>query len=319
MAELSESAADNTKARAAARPPAALERFDRAAHIPPNYDHRKHIFASLALVLAILTAAGALAWAYATWTEWLLLPVFLLIGNFIEWAFHRYPMHKPKPGARILYVNHTLIHHRAFHHDNMPMAATREYNLILMPPFTAIVLMVLASPAALVAGFISGPGAAGIFYIFAVLYYLHYEVLHSLFHQPEAALKRWGLLSQRWFVFMRNHHAQHHRLDRMSRANFNVTVPISDFLFGTLEPPALDKPGKAVATTWVKQLSAVEQALCAEQETAIKETDGGEQNTPSGDSNGTKNAHMAAPAKQVEAAGGSEPISGAPEASKAAS
>ena len=52
--------------------------------------------------------------------DWLLLPAFFVVANFIEWLVHKNPMHRPLP-PRILYKNHALIHHRAFLHDSMPI------------------------------------------------------------------------------------------------------------------------------------------------------------------------------------------------------
>jgi len=51
---------------------------------------------------------------------------------------------------------------------------------------------------------------------------------------------------------MRSHHRHHHRLDRMSHVNFNVTFPLMDTLLGTREretaPPVVIAPQPLAST-----------------------------------------------------------------------
>jgi hypothetical protein len=166
----------------------------------------------------------------------LFLPAFVVAANAIEWAFHRGPMHRPM-GPRIFYKNHTLIHHRAFHHDTMALREPRDLGLVLMPWYTMLLLFALASPVAAAAAAVRGLPVAGIFYATAALYFLMYETLHGLYHLPEAGLRRLGL-GGRIFTALRAHHTHHHRLDRMAFVNFNVTFPLMDWLLGTKESAA---------------------------------------------------------------------------------
>jgi sterol desaturase/sphingolipid hydroxylase (fatty acid hydroxylase superfamily) len=96
---------------------------------------------------------------------------------------------------------------------------------------------VVASPVAFLAAWWRGWGAGGIFFFAAALYFVTYEGLHALYHQPDSTLRKIGL-GGRWFDKMRSHHRHHHRLDRMAHVNFNVTFPFADRLLGTLERPA---------------------------------------------------------------------------------
>ena len=50
---------------------------------------------------------------------------------------HRLLMHRPL-WPRTLYRNHTLGHHRAFHHDSMEIASWRELELVMMPWFSLL-------------------------------------------------------------------------------------------------------------------------------------------------------------------------------------
>jgi sterol desaturase/sphingolipid hydroxylase (fatty acid hydroxylase superfamily) len=212
--------------------PAAV-RFARAEHIPAGYSPWRHMALTLALATALATLGLALA-ARARAVDWLGLPVFLVIANFIEWMVHRNPMHRPlRP--RLLYKNHAQLHHLAFTDANMVIDRTTDLGLIMMPWYTMLGLFVVASPIMAIAGVLRGPGLAGVFLLGAVAYFLCYETLHALYHLPDATLDRAGIGRLRAFRRLQAHHRHHHILGRMAAVNFNVTVPLMDRLFGTLE------------------------------------------------------------------------------------
>ena len=188
---------------------------------------------TLALAAALATL-GLLLAARARATDWLGLPVFLVIANFIEWMVHRNPMHRPlRP--RLLYKNHAQLHHLAFTDANMVIDRTTDLGLIMMPWYTMLGLFAVASPIMAIAGVVRGPGLAGVFLLGAVAYFLCYEALHALYHLPDATLDRAGIGRLRAFRRLQAHHRHHHILGRMAAVNFNVTVPLMDRLFGTLE------------------------------------------------------------------------------------
>jgi len=215
--------------------PAAAARFVRADHLTADYVAGRHI--ALTLTLASVIAAGAALMAvHARPGDWLLAPAFFVVANFIEWAVHKYPMHHPMP-PRILYKNHTLIHHLAFTDRNMPIVRTAELGLVMMPWYTMIGLFAVASPVMIVAGVLRGVGLSGVFLLAAVAYFLMYEVLHASYHLPEAALNRVGVGRLRLFRAAQAHHRHHHVLARMSHVNFNVTFPLMDRVMGTNEAP----------------------------------------------------------------------------------
>lgn len=218
--------------------PEAVAAFQRDEHIPTGFSPARHIVQSVLLSGTIAAVAGYFA-QRAALRDWLLVPLFVMAGNVIEWSFHKNPMHRPV-GPRILYKNHTLIHHRAFLPHSMPMRHGRDLGLILMPWYTMLLLFVLASPVAVAAYLWRGAGAAGIFYLTAVGYYLCYEGLHGLYHTSEALQRRFGLHDSTVFQFLLSHHRHHHRLDRMSHVNFNVTFPMMDSVMRTRE--AEDRP-----------------------------------------------------------------------------
>ena len=191
----------------------------------------------MALTLALATALATLGLALASRAraaDWLGLPVFLVIANFIEWMVHRNPMHRPlRP--RLLYKNHAQLHHLAFTDANMVIDRPVDLGLIMMPWYTMLGLFAVASPIMAIAGVLRGPGLAGVFLLGAVGYFLCYETLHALYHLPDATLDRAGIGRLRAFRRLQAHHRHHHILGRMAAVNFNVTVPLMDRLFGTLE------------------------------------------------------------------------------------
>jgi len=226
---------------------AEVKRYDspvqRAEMLEPGYSPGWHLVRTLTLLSAIVAFSLWLARGAAA-VDWLLMPAFFVVANFIEWAVHKGPMHRPLT-PRILYVNHTLVHHRAFLHESMPINDTRELGLIMMPWYTMLGLFAVSSPVALLAAWWRGWGAAGIFFLSAALYFAAYETLHAFYHLPENTLRKMGLGGP-LFRKMRGHHRHHHRLDRMSHVNFNVTFPLMDTLLGTreaeTEAPALAAP-----------------------------------------------------------------------------
>src|ERR1041384_7606224 len=148
--------------------PGAAQRFVRADPTPADYSPWRHM--ALTLVLATLLATLGLALATrARGADWLGLPLFFVIANFIEWMVHRNPMHRPlRP--RIMYRNHAQLHHRAFTDGHMVIAKPVELGLIMMPWYTMLGLFLVASPVMVIAGVLRGPGLAGVFLLGAVAY-----------------------------------------------------------------------------------------------------------------------------------------------------
>ena len=66
-----------------------------------------------------------------------IVPAYLLAANLAEYLVHRLLMHRPL-WPRTFYKNHTLGHHRAFHHDSMEIASWRELDLVMMPWFSLL-------------------------------------------------------------------------------------------------------------------------------------------------------------------------------------
>jgi hypothetical protein len=200
--------------------------------VPPGYTASGHmvrtgILAALIFFVAIRLAGGAPWWA------WLFLPLSWVFANFFEWTVHRYPMHR-RLHPRIMYRNHAQLHHLAFTDQRMTVEHLRQLSLVMMPWYTIVMLFAAVSPVALLLGLIGGRELAGVFYLGAISYFLFYETLHALYHLRPETLARLPLLGPAsTFARLRAHHARHHVLRRMAHANFNVTVPLTDWVMKT--------------------------------------------------------------------------------------
>jgi len=162
---------------------------------------------------------------------WLLLGFILgiVFDSCFEWAFHRYVMHRPTRIFHYPFQRHALVHHRIFRGDDsyhlnrehdrktVPMAWWNGPVLIVITQIPFVVLALFGGGIVLICGSL----------LATCLYYAAYEYLHWCMHIPcSRKIERSG-----FFFRLNGHHLLHHRyLNR----NFNVVLPLADFLFGTL-------------------------------------------------------------------------------------
>lgn len=210
----------------------ASEASFRDRHLHEGYTFRAHLLRTLGLATVFFGLGFWLA-AGAPWMYWLALPGFWVVANLFEWVTHRFPMHRPL-FPRMMYRNHALIHHRAFAgDDDQEIRSSTDLCLVMMPWYTILIVFAMASPVAVVATLVGGPGLAGVFLVAAISYFLLYETIHTLHHLPRARLEALGVARWRWLGGLRRHHHFHHRLEEMAHTNFNVTAPLADWLLGT--------------------------------------------------------------------------------------
>ena len=210
-------------------------KYSREATTDPRFSLGRHLAQTLG-VAAEIAALGVWLSRDASPMWWLLAPVFWGIANFFEWATHKYPMHRPLV-PRMMYRNHAIVHHNAFDGDDQEIRDITELSVVMMPWYTLLVIFAGATPIALVAALVGGPGLAGVFLVSAVGYFLLYETIHTLHHLPGTLLRRSAIGRSRALARLRAHHHHHHQLRHMARVNFNVTFPLADRVLGTLEQP----------------------------------------------------------------------------------
>lgn len=200
----------------------------RAEQIPRGYNGYAHVALSVACVLAP-AAYGVSRLHDVQPLEWLTVPAMLVFGSFFVWALHKHVLHRPVPGLRHAYVIHTLQHHRFFTYEHNEPGGVRDFHIMLFPwtfgPGLAAVSLALGHY--VVSGISENVGM--LFSTMAVAYYGLYELVHFASHVPEGA----AVLRLPFLRSLREHHRLHHDPRLMGQYNFNVVLPIFDWLLGT--------------------------------------------------------------------------------------
>ena len=161
--------------------------------------------------------------------DWVAIPVTFVIANFVEYAIHRWPMHRKYPGAKIMLDLH-MIHHNYFYEDTYKIGRFEDFAMIVFPP---IVLNILAFGLVPVLGGIGwwlfGKNTALLFFVTVMGYYLLMQLIHVLCHLDE---KHW-IVSLPGIHYLWVHHKIHHTKSCMTKVNFNFIVPLADLVIGT--------------------------------------------------------------------------------------
>jgi hypothetical protein len=188
----------------------------------------------LAFMLLVTLGTAVFCWSRierSTPVEWLLLVPVFLFGNWVEWAGHRYLLHRPVKGLEMIYKRHCGVHHQFFTDHHLTYHGQREWRALLFPPFAPIAFLLVAIPPALIIAALWSANAGYIIMLGMAGYYLMYEGLHTLSHLDDARhpyLRYIPLVNS-----VRRMHVVHHKLGFMQARNFNLTFPICDALLGT--------------------------------------------------------------------------------------
>jgi hypothetical protein len=210
----------------------------REKYLGPRYSGHAHFaFTSLGSLAAIGFSLSRLGSVRPL--EWLTVPAVFLLGNLVEFLGHRGPMHHRRRGLGLLFQRHTEQHHRYFTHDALAYESARDVKMVLFPPVLLLFFLgAIATPLAALCFLLVSPNVGWLFAASAVGYYLTYEWLHFCHHlPPEHPVARLPLMAR-----LRHHHQTHHDPSKMQRYNFNITFPLSDWLFGTAWRPGSPSP-----------------------------------------------------------------------------
>jgi hypothetical protein len=153
----------------------------------------------------------------------------LVYASFIEWALHRYVMHRPLGKFVYPFRQHAQVHHQIFKADHTYHLINDEDKwTIPMAWWNGPVLVLIASAPFWLASWVTGIWAIGWSSVVSIgFYYSFYEYIHWCMHLPK---KR--RVEQSWWYFRLNgHHLLHHRY---MHKNFNVVMPLADLCLGTL-------------------------------------------------------------------------------------
>ena len=165
-----------------------------------------------------------------TW-EWMVIIPVAIAGNFVEWAMHKYVMHRLIDvfALRAIYDRHTRQHHQYFTDTDYTIDTTKEFRIVFFPWRVLIVLGVFGTLLGFVASKIFNPNVGYFVFITMVGHYLIYETFHYCCHIKE----NWFVRNMPFVNTIRRHHAAHHNLGIMMHKNMNLSFPIADWVMGT--------------------------------------------------------------------------------------
>jgi hypothetical protein len=204
------------------------------AEIPWWYSPWGHLAATtgIGLVVLAVSTVQVVRLGATRWSDWLVVPAVFLLANFFEWRVHKDVLHRRRWPLEVIYDKHTPMHHMVYIEEDMALRSTKEFRLVLIPAAGVLGIVLLAAPAATAIGRLWSAPAGWLFLVTASLYMASYEVLHLCYHAPsESFIGRLAFIK-----VMRAHHAKHHDPRFMQKWNFNVTVPLFDWVMGTTAP-----------------------------------------------------------------------------------
>ncbi|MGH7439665.1 MAG: sterol desaturase family protein [Polyangiaceae bacterium] len=202
------------------------------AAIPRWYNPYMHLVATTGIGLLTLLVSLAMVHRVRA-VELLLVPAIFLLSNAIEWMAHRDVLHRRVWPVGELYERHTPIHHTVYQYDSMAMRSVRELRLVLMPATGVLTVIAISAPIAFAIARLLTHNCGWLGLATASVYVVGYELTHLAYHMPEDSfVGRLGFVR-----VLREHHRRHHHPALMQKWNFNVTVPIFDWVRGTLASP----------------------------------------------------------------------------------
>ena len=183
-----------------------------------------------------------------SWTI-ILLHVFLtiigsiLVISFGEYAIHRHVMHRKRfakwvyrlnPDMNAQFHNHAVLHHGTYYKefDYEPSDEGKYFNLRILLGDTLRIL-VLFLPLLIALALLVSLLSAATMVLMIVAHNLLWGVVHVQMHVPES--NRW-FRNTAYFRFIARHHFMHHQ--RVGK-NYNVVVPLADFIMGSATKPRI--------------------------------------------------------------------------------
>lgn len=218
------------------RPIYERHRQEVVALIPAWYSPVLHLLTPAAIGLSTLIFAVCHLHALRP-VELLAAPATLLIAFGFEWRVHKWVLHHRTPGLGLLYDRHELQHHIVFTWDNMEMRSRRELWLVLMPAYAVVLVALVNAPLTYALAALFSPNVGFLYLTVSMAFFLSYEWLHLAYHLPATSLiGRHALITR-----LREHHQRHHEPRLMKQWNFNVTIPVFDWLLRTNWSPERER------------------------------------------------------------------------------
>lgn len=198
------------------------------ARIPRWYNPWLH--GGFMLAWGCLTVVGFASQVSApTAWEWLTVPVTMALFSWGEYSVHLHCGHVKHRWSALFYKRHTGDHHSFFVEGQMVYETPQDWRVILFPPWL-IVLYSLGAGGAWLAISTWNANVGALFALTLMVGYMAYEVCHVCEHLPENhRIARLPGINR-----LHRLHALHHRRDLMQTHNFNIVLPLVDWLQGTL-------------------------------------------------------------------------------------
>lgn len=210
------------------------------ARVPEGYSPGRHLIFTFLSGAALFV--GLLTWLSMSALRLealLIVPVTIALANGLEYSFHRWPMHRRLRRWRVFdsaFRNHTLSHHRVFDEVDHDIVQRRDLFFVLTSSSSVALTMLFVLALTLALRPLVGHDAALLAGLTLTAYALALELLHLAFHLAEPWQRSW-LLRNRVFQELRALHRAHHDPHEMTKANFNIVVPLTDWAVGTLVWP----------------------------------------------------------------------------------
>lgn len=160
--------------------------------------------------------------------EWLTVPLAIVFFNWGEYAVHKNFGHQKRRFGALFYKRHTGDHHSFFVEGRMLPEGARDYRVVFFPAWLIVLFSAAMTAAWWTLSFVNAN--VGALFAFTLLAgYLSYEIFHACEHLPP----QHPLARLPGIRYMRRHHELHHRRELMQTHNFNLTLPLMDWLLGT--------------------------------------------------------------------------------------
>jgi len=198
------------------------------AEVPRFYHASLHLGFSAAVSLGV--AFGLVAGIHELrLAELACVPAFFVFCTLCEYLGHRYLLHRSSWIGRFTYQKHTLRHHRFYTDEQFRPQSQRDFAYILFPPAGVLVYMLIAvCPFVALFTLAVSRNAGRLVGATSAVFFLLYELVHLASHFGDRRSAGGS-----WRRTMSQHHRIHHRVDLMTRCNFNIVAPIFDEVFGT--------------------------------------------------------------------------------------
>lgn len=184
------------------------------------------------------------------------IPIGVVALSFAEHAIHRHVMHRKRfpawvyralPDLKAQFHNHAVMHHGTYYKrfDHEPSDEGKYFNLRILVPDTVRILIAFSPILLALAMFVSTVSAVVIL-VMVIGHNLTWNAVHMQMHIPER--KAW-FRNTATYRFLARHHFMHHQ--RTGR-NYNVVLPIADFILGSATKPRISDVREMLRLGYVK-------------------------------------------------------------------